>query len=191
MRDKKYKFLFIILLISLVYISASAQIISRPNLKTRSGFTDLAADSVFLFPTGNAKPDTLKSYLRKERKAAFFKDTSHKILYTYDPSSNTWDTVGTGNVTGGGGGGNVDQNTKDTSVTFTGATTFVDIPSGIIYTPADISITITAATSSAGDTGQGFTYSFNTTTHVLRIQYGVAPIGTFSYHIVFTKVTLP
>lgn len=91
--------------------------------------------------------------------------------------------------TGGSSGTTLSQNVKDTTVTFSGTTTFTDIPSGITYTPGFIDVTLTSATSSAGDTGQGFTYLFNTTTHVLKIQYGVAPIGTFTYHIVFTKTS--
>lgn len=120
-------------------------------------------------------------------------DTTSAIFYNVDTSAfmfykgkNYKLTGGTTNV--GGGGGSLSQNIKDTIINFNGSKTYADIPTGITYTPITIDITISSASSTAGDTGEGYSYTFNSSTQILRIIYpSTAPIGTFGYHIVFTK----
>lgn len=121
-------------------------------------------------------------------------DTSSAVFYNVDTVAYMFYKGKNRQLTGGtivnnnGGSSSLSQNTKDTSITFNGAKIYADIPSGITYTPVTIDIGITSANSTAGDTGEGYSYTFNSTTHILRIIYpSTAPLGTFGYHIVFTK----
>jgi hypothetical protein len=119
-------------------------------------------------------------------------DTTSAIVYNVDTVAYMFYKGKNYQLTGGtivnNGGTSLSQNTKDTTINFNGSKIYADIPSGINYTPVTIDISITSANSTAGDTGEGFSYTFNSSTHILRIIYpSTAPIGTFGYHIVFTK----
>jgi hypothetical protein len=120
-------------------------------------------------------------------------DTTSAVFYNVDTAAfmfykgRNYPLSG-GTVVNNNGGGSLSQNTKDTTINFNGSKIYADIPSGITYTPVAIDISISSANSTAGDTGEGYSYTFNSSTHLLRIIYpSTAPIGTFGYHIVFTK----
>lgn len=121
-------------------------------------------------------------------------DTSSAVIYNIDTVAYMFYKGKNFQLTGGtvvnnnSGGGSLSQNTKDTTINFNGSKIYADIPSGITYTPVTIDINIASANSTAGDTGEGYSYTFNSSTHILRIIYpSTAPLGTFGYHIVFTK----
>ena len=120
-------------------------------------------------------------------------DTSSAVIYNIDTMAfmfykgRNYPLSG-GTVVNNSGGSTLSQNVKDTTINFNGSKIYADLPSGINYTPITIDINISSANSTAGDTGEGFSYTFNSSTHILRIIYpSTAPIGTFGYHIVFTK----
>lgn len=121
-------------------------------------------------------------------------DTSSAVFYNVDTvaymfyKGKNYALSGGTVVNNNTSGGSLSQNTKDTTINFNGSKIYADIPSGITYTPVTIDISISSASSTAGDTGEGYSYTFNSSTHILRIIYpSTAPIGTFGYHIVFTK----
>jgi hypothetical protein len=110
---KKYAhFICILLLINLaVKVNAQGGWLN-PNPGAYGTISKRASfDSTLLVPTGCGQPTSLKAY--DLRKGAFFVDTCNYLVWWYNPSSLSWDTL---NKVGGGGGGG--DNNYTTGITF-------------------------------------------------------------------------